>query len=62
MNIKRMLIAMQLLFVVVIAQAQMLSPVKFSSQLKTNGTAEAEIIFSGKIQPVNIQLVFFVTL
>lgn len=51
MKIKRMLIAMQLLFVVVIAQAQMLSPVKFSSQLKTNGTAEAEIIFSGKIQP-----------
>lgn len=51
MNIKRMLIAMQLLFVVVIAQAQMLSPVKFSCQLKTNATAEAEIIFSGKIQP-----------
>lgn len=51
MKIKRMLIAMQLLFVVVIAQAQMLSPVKFSSQLKTNGTAEAEIIFSGKIHP-----------
>ena len=31
------------------AHAQMANPVKFSTQLKTNGTAEAEIVFSGKI-------------
>lgn len=47
---KRLLGILQLLLLVVIAQAQMLDPVKFTSQLKTNGTAEAEIIFSGKIQ------------
>ena len=38
-----------LLFAVIMANAQMVNPVKFSSQLKTNGTAEGEIIFSGKI-------------
>ena len=38
-----------LLFAVITANAQMVNPVKFSSQLKTNGTAEGEIIFSGKI-------------
>ena len=48
---KRVLLALQLLLVVMFAQAQMLNPVKFSTQLKTNGSAEAEIIFSGKIQP-----------
>ena len=48
---KRLILAFQLLLVVMFAQAQMLNPVKFTSQLKTNGTAEAEIIFSGKIQP-----------
>ena len=46
-----MLITLQLLLFAVIAQAQLLSPVKFTSQLKTNGTAVAEIVFSGKIQP-----------
>lgn len=33
------------------ANAQILEPVKFTSQLKTNGTAEAEIIFHGSIKP-----------
>ena len=46
-----MLFTLQLLLFAVIAQAQLLSPVKFTSQLKTNGTAVAEIVFSGKIQP-----------
>ncbi len=39
-----------LALVTLLAQAQMVNPVKFSSQLKTNGSAEAEIIFSGKIE------------
>ena len=38
-----------IILIAVMAQAQFLNPVKFSSQLKTNGTAEAEIIFSGHI-------------
>ena len=38
-----------IILIAVMAQAQILNPVKFSSQLKTNGTAEAEIIFSGQI-------------
>ncbi len=38
-----------MLMLVAMANAQMLNPVKFSSQLKTDGTAEGEIIFSGKI-------------
>lgn len=38
-----------LLLSVIFANAQMMNPVKFSSQLKTNSTAEGEIIFSGKI-------------
>lgn len=48
---KRALLLLQLLLVVVLAQAQMMNPVKFTSSLKTNGTAEAEIVFHGKIQP-----------
>ncbi len=47
---KRVLLALQLLFAVICVQAQMLDPVKFSTQLKTNGSAEAEIVFNGKIQ------------
>lgn len=42
-----LLLALATIFV----QAQILQPVKFTSQLKTNGTPEAEIVFSGKIQP-----------
>lgn len=48
---KRVLLALQLLLTVMFANAQMLNPVKFSTQLKTNGTSEAEIIFQGNIQP-----------
>ncbi len=39
-----------LALITLLAQAQMVNPVKFSSQLKTNGTAEAEIVFTGKIE------------
>lgn len=45
---KAMTIAM-LLLMVIMCQAQMADPVKFSAQLKTNGTADGEIVFSGKI-------------
>ncbi len=38
-----------MLTLIAAANAQMLNPVKFSSQLKTDGSAEAEIIFTGKI-------------
>lgn len=38
-----------LLFMVVMVKAQMLNPVKFTSTLKTNGSADAEIVFTGKI-------------
>lgn len=38
-----------MLLVAILANAQMLDPVKFTSQLKTNSTAEGEIVFSGKI-------------
>lgn len=43
-----MTIAM-LLLMAIMCQAQMADPVKFSAQLKTNGTADGEIVFSGKI-------------
>lgn len=45
---KAMTLAM-LMLLTILAQAQMLEPVKFTTQFKTNNTAEAEIIFSGKI-------------
>ena len=38
-----------LMLVTLLANAQMLTPVKFTAQLKTNNTAEGEIVFSGKI-------------
>ncbi len=47
---KRFFLVFQLLLAVMLANAQMMNPVKFSSSLKTNGSAEAEIVFSGKIQ------------
>lgn len=44
------LIAITLLLIsAMIGRAQMAEPVKFTAELKTNGTAEAEIVFSGKI-------------
>ena len=48
---KKVLLIFQLLLTVVMANAQMLNPVKVTSTLKTNGSAEAEIVFSCKIQP-----------
>lgn len=48
---KKFIAVLQLLFVVILAHAQMMNPVKFSTSLKTNGTAVAEIVFNGKIQP-----------
>lgn len=47
---KRFILVFQLLLAVMLANAQMMNPVKFTSSLKTNGSAEAEIVFSGKIQ------------
>ncbi len=46
---KKVMTAAMLLLVAILCQAQMAEPVKFTSQLKTNGTAEGEIVFSGKI-------------
>jgi len=46
---KRLFNLTWLLAIAVMANAQLLNPVKFSSQLKTGSTAEAEIVFSGKI-------------
>ena len=47
---KKIFAVLQLLLVVILAQAQMVNPVKFSTSLKTNGTAIGEIVFNGKIQ------------
>ena len=46
---KKLMTLALLMLMTFMAHAQMLNPVKFSSQLKLNGTAEGEIIFSGKI-------------
>ena len=49
---KRPLFAvMAMMLAIMTAQAQMLNPVHFSSQLKELGSAEAEIIFSATIDP-----------
>lgn len=48
---KKVLLIFQLLLAVMLANAQMMNPVKVTSTLKTNGTAEAEIVFTCKIQP-----------
>ena len=50
-NMQRIFIAYLLLLVAAMVHAQMADPVKFTAQLKTNGTAEAEIVFTGKIEP-----------
>ena len=39
------------LVLVLSVQAQMLNPVKFTTQLKIGNSAQAEIIFTGKINP-----------
>ena len=46
---KRLLTITMLLVTAVMCGAQMVDPVKFTAELKTDGTAEAEIVFSGKI-------------
>lgn len=46
---KRLFNLFVVLAFVISANAQLLEPVKFTTQLKTNNTAEGEIIFSGKI-------------
>lgn len=48
---KRLFLIFQLVFCVLFAEAQMIAPVKFTSTLKTSSSAEAEIVFTGKIQP-----------
>ena len=46
---KRILSAVSMLIMAFMVHAQMVEPVKFTSTLKTNNTAEAEIVFSGTI-------------
>ena len=46
---KRILTAVSMLIMAFMVHAQMMEPVKFTSTLKTNNTAEAEIVFSGTI-------------
>lgn len=47
---KKSLLTTLLLLLTVAISAQMMNPVKFTSALKTNGTAEGEIVFSGTIE------------
>lgn len=46
---KKMMTMALLLIITVFANAQMLDPVKFTATLKTGNSAEAEIVFTGKI-------------
>ena len=46
---KRILSAVSMLIMAFMVHAQMMEPVKFTSTLKTNNTAEAEIVFNGTI-------------
>ena len=46
---KKIAIMMTMVTVALLAAAQMSNPVTFTSQLKTNGTSEGEIVFTGKI-------------
>ena len=46
---KRILSAVSMLIMAFMVHAQMVDPVKFTSTLKTNNTAEGEIIFNGTI-------------
>jgi len=46
---KKIMTMMACLLVAIAATAQMAEPVKFTSQLKTNGTSEGEIVFTGTI-------------
>lgn len=46
---KKAMATILLLVTAVAIRAQIADPVKFTAELKTNGTAEAEIVFNGKI-------------
>ena len=46
---KKIATLLTMVTVVLMAAAQMANPVTFTSQLKTNGTSEGEIVFTGKI-------------
>lgn len=48
---RRILTTVLALVVCLMASAQMVDPVHFSASLKTNGSAEAEVVFSGNIDP-----------
>lgn len=47
---KQVLLLVALSFITIRGFAQVLDPVKFTTQLKTDGSAEAEIVFSGTIE------------
>ena len=47
---KKTLCILCMLLLTLVAQAQMLHPVKFTSSLKTGKTAEAEIVFTATIR------------
>ena len=47
---KKIIALSALLLMALTALAQMADPVKFTATLKTNGTAEGEIVFSGRIE------------
>ena len=48
---KKLMTLAFMLFAALMVNAQMAKPVHMSSKLKTNGTAEGEIVFSGSIDP-----------
>lgn len=48
---KKLMTLTLMLFAALMVNAQMAKPVHMSSKLKTNGTAEGEIVFSGSIDP-----------
>ena len=50
-DMRKYAVALLLLLVAVTCHAQMSDPVKFTSQLKTGHSPEAEIVFTGKIEP-----------
>lgn len=49
MNMKKTVSLMIMVMTFIVAHAQMVNPVKFATQVKMDGTANAEIIFTGRI-------------
>mgnify|MGYP002522205219 CR=1 FL=1 len=47
---KKIIALIAMLLTVLTTMAQMVDPVKFTATLKTDGTAEGEIVFSGRIE------------